>query len=225
MTITNSGDSWNSLETLSTSPISLASRRSDTSPAMTWTKYTLKDSADKYKCWVKENKNLSIVLWFTSFKETGACDHKVRSTRKYSSDPKKKTICTSTLKWSSSTSLTKTDSPKAKCHSIKSLNLFIRNYLLIGSSFEMKRSKIGVPTSTYFDADHKDTRSRSTYDRYDLGTEKSYRLKDSNHINNHANQDNSNTIHFQIKIPYDNEENLTVSRQLNPSKVLTARMP
>lgn len=42
----------------------------------------------------------------------------------------------------------------------------------------MKRSTIGVPKISYFPyEDLKDNRSRSTFGRYDIDTQNSYRLK------------------------------------------------
>lgn len=42
----------------------------------------------------------------------------------------------------------------------------------------MKRSTIGVPKISYYPyQDLKDNRSRSTFARYDIGTQNSYRLK------------------------------------------------
>jgi hypothetical protein len=41
------------------------------------------------------------------------------------------------------------------------------NYL---SSFEMRKSKIGVPRFSFYEGDLKENRSKSNYDRYDLGT-------------------------------------------------------
>ncbi len=52
----------------------------------------------------------------------------------------------------------------------------------------MNKSKIGVPKASYYDGELKDNRSKSTLARYEIDTEKSYKLKvsapNSNPVNN-----------------------------------------
>lgn len=68
-------------------------------------------------------------------------------------------------------------------------------------SFEMKRSRIGVPRSSYFEGEMKDSKSKSTLARYDIDTQKSYRIKvsvpnaDKNSIELYNDQ--GTKIHFE----------------------------
>ena len=64
------------------------------------------------------------------------------------------------------------------------LNQFTRNFLFNTRSFEMKKSKIGIPrVSFYNDKENSlnEIRSKSTRDRYDndLITQKSQKIKES----------------------------------------------
>ena len=90
----------------------------------------------------------------------------------------------------------------------------------------MRKSKIGVPRFSFYDSDMKSNRSRSSYERYDLGTEKSYKLQDSG-LKNVARGDEFNKINFHLPLgnSNNNEENLAESKILSPSKELTSRMP
>lgn len=76
---------------------------------------------------------------------------------------------------------------------MKNSNPCIRNlFILTKRSFEMKRSTIGVPKVSYFPIDDmKDNRSRSTFARYEIDTQNSYRLKVSG-PNSH--RDNTNNF-------------------------------
>jgi hypothetical protein len=90
----------------------------------------------------------------------------------------------------------------------------------------MKKSKIGVPRISFYDGDMKSNRSRSSYERYELGTDNSFKLQDSG-LNNVARGDEFNKVNFNLQLinNKNNDENLAESKILSPSKALTARMP